>query len=421
MEILKNVNIEKYLLDKSSISEEEKVIFRQYGIWLSQTLDRFKKTKYVFDTAKINTNDKEVRKALHLARSKECYLISTCTADKNDIKAIFGLLEIPSSKISIRMGAIDQLYFIDDKIYVSRYNEGQIGTSIYSTNTLQHTNDIFFAPNEHGEYQDNVTKVIDFKDNVILQMDARYDAIRDNFAVVSKQNSSLVCKGRTSVNIEGLALENENICECLNSKIQCQEKTKVIDRIELIKQTVRNNAIKLNRNEEVIEASKDYFITSTQWSEYKLNFYPFEKHSDGSPKKSMRHTKLFVLKGTNKIIYSDFDINSAMKDKVKFSFYDISTNKDETLFYAKRIANQKYPHSITYKNFLIIGTGHDLFIYDINKRKIVAYDKNFIEEPVLGHVDRNRIDKLHIYKDKLYVVTFNGENSRVVDLKKIAQ
>ena len=222
--ILDKAGIEKYLSDNNSILEEEKVIFRQYGIWLSQTLDKYNKTKYVFDTAKINLNNKEVQTALNLARLKACYLMSECSANENDLKQVFGVQNIPSQIISMTMSSIDKLYFIDDKIYVSRYENGKTGTSIYDTKILNHVKDIYFYPEEHGDFQDNVTDILDTKNHVILKIGYRWDSKRDNYAVISKKYSSLQCKGYTTLDLKKLSYNNDNICACFDKNSTCKSK-----------------------------------------------------------------------------------------------------------------------------------------------------------------------------------------------------
>lgn len=221
LEILDKAGIEKYLSDNNSILEEEKVIFRQYGIWLSQTLDRYDKTKYVFDNADIKTSDNEVKKALDLATVKECYLDSKCEVNERDIKKIVGVENIPNTKMYIDMSSINKAYFIDDKIFISRCEGGPLGTAIYDTNTLDHVKNICFDSSEDEQV---TTTIVDTKKYVILNMRDRYNSREENFAVINKQDLSVKCQGNTQVNLENFSYENNEVCECLNGKVPCKTK-----------------------------------------------------------------------------------------------------------------------------------------------------------------------------------------------------
>ena len=415
LEVLEKFGIEEYISRTDTLPEEHEKIVRQYAIWLSQTLDKYNRTPSLLKKIGMDSKDQEVQGAFALAKTKECFLESKCTYDKEYTRKIFGVSKIPSEKIDFNISSIDKPYFMDKKIYTPHYEDGTIGVSIYDIRTLKHLKDIFFQPEEHGEYQDNVANIIDTKDQVVLDIRNRYDEKRDNFAVVDKQNSSLQCKGYTAVELEKLSYDTTKLCECLQGKISCQYKQSKASKIE-------DEKVKFEQTkpqEKVIDATANYIITSTGWNDYKLHFYPFNNKTDDKPKKSMRYTTLSVIEGTDKFVYSEIDVNSKMNDKVKFSFYDIETDTDKTLFYIKTIPNVKYPFSAIYQNWLIIGSGHDLFIYDIDKMVFVTYHVNFIPTEPESNMDWNKIDGLYIYKDKLFVKTFHGGNSQVVDLKKL--
>ena len=415
LEMLEKSGIEEYISRTEMLSDEHKKIVRQYAIWLSQTLDKYDRTPSLLKKIGMDITDQEVQKAFVLAKTKECFLESTCTYDKEYAKKIFGTSKISSQKIDFNISSVDKPYFMDNKIYTSHYEDGRMGVSIYDIDTLKHLKDIFFQPEEHGEYQDNVANIIDIKDQVVLDIRNRYDEKRDNFAVVDKHNFSLQCKGYTTVELEKLAYDNTSLCECINGKIPCKYKQSKTSKIE----DEKIKFAEIKPQEKVIDSSASYIITSTGWNDYKLHFYPFNDKIDNKPKKSMRYTTLSVIEGTDKFVYSEIDINSKMNDKVKFSFYDIQTDTDETLFYMKTIPNVKYPFSTIYQNWLIIGSGHDLCIYDLDKMAFVAYHVNFIPTEPESNMDWNKIDGLYIYKDKLFVKTFDGKNSQVVDLKKL--
>jgi hypothetical protein len=101
----------------------------------------------------------------------------------------------------------------------------------------------------------------------------------------------------------------------------------------------------------------------------------------------------------------------------RFVYFDLTTQNEANLFELHPI-DRPVAANVWHK-FLFVSLGRDLLIYDLEYRMTVRYEKDLVREEFLNNccgVDRNGITRLLLDNDRLVALTFDGANSRVIDL-----
>ena len=102
---------------------------------------------------------------------------------------------------------------------------------------------------------------------------------------------------------------------------------------------------------------------------------------------------------------------------MRFLYFDITAKTEAVLF--ELSPQRRDVTSTVWGQILFVAVGRDLLVYDLERRLIVDYEKDFIREGFLSNccgVDRNGIRRLLLDGNRLIVLTFDGNNSRVIDL-----
>ena len=116
-------------------------------------------------------------------------------------------------------------------------------------------------------------------------------------------------------------------------------------------------------------------------------------------------------------------VSNEQGNTAKIGLIDITSGTVKTLLDLKTGTNQEV-QLISDKNYIFIGNGRDLLIYDIGKLQIRRYLKDYTSvsfDGIPGGVDNNRIVRLMIDQDRLFVFSIYGNIGRVMDLKEIWQ
>jgi hypothetical protein len=101
----------------------------------------------------------------------------------------------------------------------------------------------------------------------------------------------------------------------------------------------------------------------------------------------------------------------------RFAYFDIEAQTDVVLFELNPLTRPVA--AIVWTRYLFVTLGRDLLVYDLERRMVVAYEKDLIREGFLNNccgVDRDGIVRLVRDEARLIVMTFDGSNSRVIDL-----
>jgi hypothetical protein len=107
----------------------------------------------------------------------------------------------------------------------------------------------------------------------------------------------------------------------------------------------------------------------------------------------------------------------ASGQRTRFAYFDIETRTDVVLFELNALTRPVA--AVVWTRYLFVSLGRDLIVYDLERRMVVGYEKDLIWEGRLNDccgVDRDGIVRLVLDEGRLIALTFDGTNSRVIDL-----
>ena len=107
----------------------------------------------------------------------------------------------------------------------------------------------------------------------------------------------------------------------------------------------------------------------------------------------------------------------ASGQRTRFAYFDIEAQTDVVLFELNPLTRPVA--TVVWTRYLFVTLGRDLLVYDLERRMVVGYENELIREGFLNNccgVDRDGIVRLVLDEGRLIALTFDGTNSRVIDL-----
>jgi hypothetical protein len=443
--LCKEAGVEGYV-SKADIPTAVLPALREYGLWLSQTLDKSSEALRILEKVQAAKPDSDVARALNEASVKMKVVGNDGTTDLTEFErqTNFGQVLTDGSRIAkattktIEFGAFSNLfYFTGDRLYVGRYGcrtrscDGGATIGVFDRNSLNELASITVAPDDQ-DFQDAIESIAADDKHIYASVGYRYEQKgRPNFFVIDRK--TLQIKKRAQVQSVGrLRLEEGTlvVCRCHFTEEQACTKldpatlkmTEVPDKACV--QNEPDNVTILRVDKEMTGAAKFVAVTRSYLvarsglgssSEYIL--YPRE---GGQPLRSVRG------QGEELDWPASVDGNEIVTRKVTLGsqlikLVSLPAGTVQTLFGLPTTPLRNVVPML-HQQILYVGYGRDLLIFDLREKRIKRYIKDFIPAGFKNNgfgLDANRIDRLIIDRGRLIALTFYGENSRVILLSDL--
>ncbi len=393
---------------------------RLYGIWLSNTyasatdaipiLEHSIDSQSALITERV-TEAKLKSRYIHIEESGNSKLAQvdsslqgTNSALSNDEKQTeFGkALSVarPASKtVSIDFGSFSNLLYFDrDKVYIGKW-EKQVALQVYNRHDFSFIKSIVIE-GANDETQPIIDSITTDEKSIFLSIHRRWkDDSNIDFVTIDKKTLEIIKKG--SIGVLSLFSDQDKLYSCNCEpygechSIDKQSFTFLLEpEWQCISQGTSDQASLARKLPREGQASKDN--------------YQVVKTGQGDLSDSL------ILHEYPKV----FNTPNAKGTISKISIQKEAANGGRTLMDLMHSPNSP-PILYVYKNDLYIGNGRDLIVYDVNEYRLKKYMKDFISNERDNNccgVDQNKITRFLLDHGRLIVITFNGKNSKILNL-----
>jgi hypothetical protein len=413
-----------------SLTSELSDVVGMYAVWLARSLSRYEEGIGILERLNRTRTDQKFSGELARARQKATYL-------DPPIKGARPVQEsVPAGvdRVSFDFGTFPNLIQPGgDRTYVGRWSCGRSGEpgvtlDVLERGTLKLVKRVVVATCD-DEQQDSITTIAVLPEHIVVALGYRYaEQGRPNVAVIDAKSLEVVKKGFLNEDMAGLRRWNGKLLACATSSSQATHRfdPASVRLVAASEQEVRacanNEAVALKNGGAVADDSRSVPVTLTphyrvygvsKWPETSYRLTKIENGDTFTAKvKARRYMEAIAIPEQDALVltYSNGPYH-------RFARFDIATQSEVVLFELNPV---KRPiATAAWRNFLFVSIGRDLLVYDLQARATVAYEKDLIREGFLNNccgVDRNGITRLSVDGNRMLILTFDGENSRLIDL-----
>lgn len=444
----KDAGIEAYA-EGASIPQAILPALRQYGFWLSQTLDRGNDAARVLEKVQAANPAPAVTLALNEARLKAKIIGSETplTLTEAERQTDFGQVLETGDQVTkavtktIEFGAFSNLfYFSGDRLYVGRYGchttscEGGATIGVFDRATLDELGSVEIAPDDE-EYQDNIESLVADKGHIYTSVGYRYEqAGRPNFFVIDSKTLKITRRGQApSAGTLRFDAEKLLLCGChFTERQQCAivdpatlNLTTAPDKTCVQNEPDNNTVVTLNgddANKSFVAVTRDYLVAHNDFATGSYVLYP--RAGGNSLPVAQEVGKALEWPATvegNDIVIRQTTMGQAPGQLLKLVSLPSGTVQP---LIGLPTSSSRFPVPMLHDHILYIGYGRDLLIYDLENRRLRRYIKDFIQMGFKDNgfgLDANRIDRLIVDQGRLIALTFYGANSRIVPLSGLLE
>jgi uncharacterized protein YecT (DUF1311 family) len=445
--LCKEAGIERYA-SGSPIPAAVLPALKQYGIWLSQTLDKFPDAVRILEKVLSAKPDPEVTHALNEARLKKKVVGGEGTVDLTEAErqTDFGLAFVNGGQIAnattktLEIGSSPYLfYFSGDLLYMGRHGcradcDGSETIGVFDRNTLDELASVKIIAEYDEDYQDSISSITADDKNIYVSVGYRYEQKgRPNFFVIDRKTLEVVKRAQVqsigTLHVEGdklvtcgcgFTLEEQTCAELNPNKLSLSE---MPDEICVHDGPDNESFITVDKktrgSAEFVAVTKDYLVARNGL--YGINdeyvFYPRTGGQTLPPVRGLsKELSLPVSMDGNDIVTLQSMLGGQMVKLVS-----LPTGTVQTLF-GLPVTTINILVTKLHQGALYVGYGRDLLIYDLSNHRLRRYIKDFMSAGFRDNgsgLDANRIDRLIIDRGRLIALTNYGENSRIIPLSDL--
>jgi hypothetical protein len=416
-------------VDTEDLTPDLREAVGTYARWLTLTLSRYAEGAAILERLQRVKAEPWIESQLAFAKRKASFL------DLPNEKV--GSSQHPEpqsvSSVSINFGASpDLMKFVGNRLYIARWACGRsephgVTLDVLDRKTLQLVKSIAIADCDDNQ-QDSITAVEVVPGYIVLGLVYRYDeAGRPTVAVVDERTLKVVKKTFVSQGIDGVSRWKGRLLACARPSHQPHHRfdpasarfVSVTD--EESRACANGDATRIAGGEDAgtdsmpeAETPNYRVFSSKKWS---LSKYRMTQKGTGAARRgrlpARDYQQALALSGRDELI-----LQYRNAQRIRFVHYDIEKQTENLLF--ELFPQNRVVAAAVWERYLLVTMDRDLLVYDIERRAIVGYEKNLIREGFLSNccgVDRNRIVKLIVDQQRLIALTFDGSNSRVVELQ----
>lgn len=431
LEACEKAGISGYI-EEADLSPELRGAVVTYARWLTLSLSRYSEGLAILERLHRARPSSELESLITIGKRKALFL------DPPPLEVKQSLEPEPRgvTRASIDFGAFQNLIeFSGDRIYIARWACGQnddagVTLEVLERSSFRHIKSIAVAGCDE-EQQDAITAIGIVPGYIVLGLAYRYEEEgRPTFAVVDARSLDIIKKGVVMQSIASLKVWKGRLLDCTtdgNPTLRFDPvEGRFVAAMEDDSVACANDApVPLATRES--EASRSKFVAETpRFRIYEITKWPLKSYritdkssgvSRDAGAMARDYWRVLSIPGRDALV---LEYVSGQR-RLRFSRFDIETQSDVVLF-ELNLDNRPIAVNI-WTRYLFVALGRDLIVYDLERRIIVAYEKDLIREGFLNNccgVDRDGINSLLLDNTRLIALTFDGANSRVIDLSVYA-
>lgn len=432
----KDAGVETYA-DASPIPPTVLPALRQYGLWLSQTLDKCDDAVRILEKVQAENADPAVDNSLAEARLKARAIGSETpvTLRGAERRTDFGQILENGSQLTkavtktIDFGSFSNvLHFSGDRLYIGRWGcrtapcDGRVTVGVFDRTTLDPLASVKIA-GDNEENDDAVESLAADDLHIYVSVSGRPD-----FFVIDRKTLKITKRADTGA-VGALRFDGGELLMC--SCHFTEQQGCAILNPETLKSTalqgkacVQNekgsdNIVTLNSedtNHSFVAVTRDYLVAQGDYAS-KVGYVLYPR-AGGKPE-PLPHGLNEALDWPASVEGNDIVIGKGKIEQTSGQVIKLVSLPSGTVrsLIGLQTTSSRIPVTLLRDHILYVGYGRDLLIYDVENHRLLRYIKDFIlagfKDNGFG-LDANRIDRLIIDQGRLIALTFYGANSRII-------
>ncbi|MFP4593218.1 lysozyme inhibitor LprI family protein [uncultured Ralstonia sp.] len=443
--LCKQAGIEGFARD-ASVSAAVFPALRQYGLWLSQTLDECPNAVRILEKVQAANPDPDVAHALNEARLKAQVVSGEVVVELSQAERQTDFAQVlvngeplaNTTTKNLEFGAFPELFhFSGDRLYVGRYGcrttrcGGGATIGVFDRNTLDELASIQIAPNDE-EYQDAIGSIAADDRHIYASVGYQYEQEgRPNFFVVDRATLRITKRAQAK-SIGLLHIERGKLMACgchFTQQQACAEldpdtlkSTETPDKACVQSEPGNETIVTVDRkmvsDAKFFAATRDYLVAGDEVnSDAGYVFYP---RAGGQPLPPVRGLG-DALEWPVSVDGNDIVIRQGTLGGQLIKLVSLPSGAVQTLL-GLPVTPLRVPVPMLHEQTLYVGYGRDLLIYDLSARRLNRYIKDFIPGEFKNNgfgLDAHRITRLMIDQGRLIALTFHGVNSQIIRLSDL--
>lgn len=321
----------------------------------------------------------------------------------------------------------DMFHFSGDRVYIGKWrcehNSDDVSVGVYDRETLQQVGNVGIETCDDS-FQDSIVSLVSDDESLYLSIQYRYaHEGRTNFVMIDKKSLKVTKKAFVEGGVGSLAFKEDELISCADVYGEGND-CSVFDPVSLKKtpaptlRRLRTLGWLINENA-IVEADVRAHMVTPKY--YISMFWPYTNITampkDGGSEKRFTFEHTVYPRSFTPVMYRDALITSVRRGVFELSYMDLDT---QTVTSFASLPQDRVVSIATDKEHIYLASGRDLYIYDIGGLRLQKEFIDFIpvSHSVLG-ADLNRIVRLIIDRGRLLVLTYKGEQSRLVTLDEI--
>lgn len=427
IETCERAGIRRYL-HAVDLSPEQREMLEQYGHWLTLSFSRYAEGATILESLQRVKPSTRIAARIAMAKRKAIYLdLPLEEAAPSSAPESKGVKRVP-----IDFGAFPDLIKIEgERIYIGRWACSDKHTSpgvtleVYDRRAFNHIKRVEVAQCDQ-EQQDKINVIAIVPGYIVLGLSHKYEEQgRPRVAIIDSKTLEVVHKSYLKQEISTLRLWEGRLLACAST----------VDRPHLRFDPASARYVPATGEEALACANGDPVQiavespgasgrASAETPHYRIfaeRNWPYRNYRISPKEFTGKHP-------SGPIPRQYFSVDAVPnKDALvlhyltagaeRFGLYDIEDQNDSVLLELKPF-NRQFKVTL-WESYLLVTFGRDLLVYDINARRLVHYEKDLIREGFLNNccgIDRNKISKVILDENRLILLTFDGANSRLIDL-----
>jgi uncharacterized protein len=417
-------------VEETNLSPELREAVANYARWLTLSFSRYSEGATILGRIQRTNPSPRIESQMALAKRKAFYL------DPPPKEALPSKNPEPKgvTRVPIDFGSFSNLMrFEGDRLYIGRWSCGDghdtgyagVTLEVLDRKTFQRIKRVEVAPC-NDQQQDSITAISVVPGYVVLGLAYRYEEEgRPTVAVVDAQTLEVVKRGFVKQKIAGLSQWQGRLLACARSSDQLHHRFDPVSARLLaatedearaclngdpVRLTAWEASTPVHDTELVVETPRYRVFADRKWPP---TTYHIVQKGGGTTRDirlpERQYAEALAVPGRDALV-----LRYASGRRTRFTYFDIETQTDVVLFELNKAGDQ-----IIWGRYLFVALGRDLLMYDLERRIVVGYEKELIREGFLDNCcgkDSNNIDRLVLDEGRLIALTFDGSNTRVIDL-----
>lgn len=412
-------------VEATDLSADLHEAVEKYARWLTLSLSRYSEGEAILERLQRLKPDPKVAAQLALTRRKAGYLdLPLKDAKPSQTPDRKGV-----TRASVNFGAFSNLLQFDgDRLYIARWDCDRTGDpgvtlDVVDRKTFQAIKRVVITSCDDSQ-QDAIASIRFVSGYIVLGLEYRFqEDNRPTVAIVNTRALTVTKKAFVQQPISSLSQWNGRLLACASTSNPSHNRfdpvsARYVDATEEeARACVNGDPVPPPHGPEREGAALG------ETSNYRI--YAIRGLSDASFRITHKGSSVSTVTPKRKMLNLEFAdpnrdallLRSVSGKYIRFTYYDIEAKKETVLF--ELDPRRRNFISTVWGRFLLVSAGRDMLVYDLERRMVVDYEKDLIREGFLNNccgVDRNGIRQFLLDGDRLIALTFDGENSRVINL-----